>query len=127
MNFTIIHTEMTLDCDWSISVQLIPNRSAKICNKSAKCCNNSAKICNNSAKICNRSANICNNSAKFCNKSSKFCNKLIRLGNTNSNIFFKLTQNMIFLQLVIVYLKRPKISAFMITGCLSSCLNQFYI
>ena len=27
---------MILDCDWSISVQLIPNRSAKICNKSAK-------------------------------------------------------------------------------------------
>ena len=27
---------MILDCDWSISVQLIPNRSAKICNNSAK-------------------------------------------------------------------------------------------
>ena len=25
----IIYTEMILDCDWSISVQLIPNRSAK--------------------------------------------------------------------------------------------------
>ena len=24
---------MFLDCDWSISAQLIPNRSAKICNK----------------------------------------------------------------------------------------------
>ena len=34
---------MILDCDWSISVQLIPNRSAKICNNSAKICNNSAK------------------------------------------------------------------------------------
>ena len=40
---------MVLDCDWSISVQLIPNRSAKICNNSAKICNNSAKFCNNSA------------------------------------------------------------------------------
>ena len=48
---------MILECDWSISVQLIPNRSDK-----------SAKICNNSAKICNNSAKICNNSAKFCNK-----------------------------------------------------------
>ena len=27
---------MYLDCDWSISVQLIPNRSAKICNNGAK-------------------------------------------------------------------------------------------
>ena len=48
---------MILECDWSISVQLIPNRS----DKSAKICNNSAKICNNSAKICNNSAKICNN------------------------------------------------------------------
>ena len=46
--------------DWSTSVQLIPNRSAKTCN--------SAKICNNRAKICNNRAIICNNSAKFCNK-----------------------------------------------------------
>ena len=37
---------MILDCDWSISVQLIPNSSAKICNKSAKFSNNSAKFCN---------------------------------------------------------------------------------
>ena len=29
----IIYIEMILNCDWSISVQLIPNRSAKICNK----------------------------------------------------------------------------------------------
>ena len=41
---------MILDCDWSISVQLIPNRSTKIL-KSSKICNNSAKICNNSAKF----------------------------------------------------------------------------
>ena len=27
---------MFLDCNWSISVQLIPNKRAKICNKSAK-------------------------------------------------------------------------------------------
>ena len=44
---------MILDCDWSISVQFIPNRSAKLCN-SAKICNNSAKFCNNSAKFCNK-------------------------------------------------------------------------
>ena len=61
---------MILDCDWSISMHLIPNRSAKNCN-SAKICNNSAKICNNSAKICNNSAKICNNSAKICNNSAK--------------------------------------------------------
>ena len=36
ITYIIIYTEMILDCDWSISVQLIPNRSAKICNKSAK-------------------------------------------------------------------------------------------
>ena len=30
---------MILDCDWSISVQLILNRSAKICKKIAKICN----------------------------------------------------------------------------------------
>ena len=41
---------MILDCDWSISVQLIPNRGAKICCKSAKTCN-SAKICNKREKI----------------------------------------------------------------------------
>ena len=40
----IMYTEMILDCDWSISVQLIENRSPKICNKSAKICNNSTKI-----------------------------------------------------------------------------------
>ena len=61
----IIYSEMILDCDWSISVELIPNRSAKVCSKSAKICNNSAKICNNSAKICNNSAKCCNNSAKL--------------------------------------------------------------
>ena len=55
---------MILDCDWSISVQLIPNRSAKIGNISAKICNNSAKFCNNSEKLGNYSAKICNNSAK---------------------------------------------------------------
>ena len=60
----IIYIEMILECDWSISVQLIPNSS----DKSAKICNKSAKICNKSAKICNNSAKICNNSAKFCNK-----------------------------------------------------------
>ena len=69
---------MILDCDWSISVQLIPNRSAEICN---------------SAKICNKSAKICNNSAKFFNKP-------ICLANINSH------QNIIFLHYVIVYLKR---------------------
>ena len=65
---------MILECDWSISVQLIPNRS-----------DNSAKICNNSAKICNNSAKICNISAKICNNSAKFCNKRISLANTNSH------------------------------------------
>ena len=30
---SIIYIEMILDCDWSMSVQLIPNRSAKIFNK----------------------------------------------------------------------------------------------
>ena len=79
----IIYTEMILDCDWSISVQLIPNRYAKICN-SAKICNKSAKICNNSQKVCNNSPKICNNSPKCCN-SAKFCNKLILLANTNSH------------------------------------------
>jgi hypothetical protein len=29
----IIYKEMFLDCDWSVSVQLIPDRSAKICSK----------------------------------------------------------------------------------------------
>ena len=60
---------MILGCDWSISVQLIPNNRAKICNI--------VKIYNKSAKIRNKSATICNNGAKMCNKSSKFCNKLI--------------------------------------------------
>ena len=46
----IIYIEMILECDWSISVQLIPNRS----DKNAKICNKSAKICNNSAKFCNK-------------------------------------------------------------------------
>ncbi len=41
---TIIYKEMLLDCDWSVSVQLIPNRSAKICNKSAQICKMNAKI-----------------------------------------------------------------------------------
>ncbi len=30
---------MFLDCDWSISVQFISNRSAKICNKCSRICN----------------------------------------------------------------------------------------
>ena len=63
---------MVLDRDWSVSVQLIPNRCAKICN---------------SAKFCNKSAKICNKSAKICNKSLKFC---IGLDNRNSH------QNKIF-------------------------------
>ena len=37
---------MVLDCDWSISVQLIPDRSAKICNR--------AKICNKVQKPATR-------------------------------------------------------------------------
>ena len=41
----IIYKERYLDCDWSISVQLIPNRSAKICN--------SAKISNVENRECN--------------------------------------------------------------------------
>ena len=35
---------MFLDWNWSFSVQLIRNRSAKIFNNSAKICNNSAKF-----------------------------------------------------------------------------------
>ena len=46
--YLIIYKEMILDCDWSVSVQVIPNRSAKIWNAA------SAKICNNSAKICEK-------------------------------------------------------------------------
>ncbi len=30
--FIIIYKEMFLECHWSVSVQLIPNRNAKICN-----------------------------------------------------------------------------------------------
>ena len=34
-----IPCEQYFNCDWSISLLLIPNRSAKICNNSAKFCN----------------------------------------------------------------------------------------
>ena len=33
----LIYIEIILECDWSISEELIPNKSAKICNKSTKC------------------------------------------------------------------------------------------
>ena len=59
----IYKIETILDCDWSISVRLIPNSMEKICNKSANICNDSAKIHNNGAKVCNNSAKTCNNSA----------------------------------------------------------------
>ena len=36
----IIYKERYLECDWSISVQLIRNRSAKIGNNSARICSN---------------------------------------------------------------------------------------
>ena len=36
----MIYKKMFLHCDWSISVQLISNRSAKDCYNSAKICNN---------------------------------------------------------------------------------------
>ena len=62
----IIYTETILDCDWSISVQLIPSRSARICN----------------------SAKICNKSAKFCNDSVKFWNKLTSTNYHQKYIFF---------------------------------------
>ena len=32
----IMCTEMILDCDWSVSVQLFPNRSANICNSTVQ-------------------------------------------------------------------------------------------
>ena len=51
---------MILDCDWSISAQLIPNKSAKICN-STKICNKSAKICNKSAKSVTKVQNFVTN------------------------------------------------------------------
>jgi hypothetical protein len=34
----IIYKKILLDCDWLVSVHLIPNSSAKICNNSAKIC-----------------------------------------------------------------------------------------
>ena len=47
LQMVIIYKEMFLDCDWSISVQLISDRSAKICDNNAKMCNKSAKLFNN--------------------------------------------------------------------------------
>jgi hypothetical protein len=57
-----------LDCDWLISVQLIPNSSGIFCNHSAIFCNHSAIFCNHSAIFCNHSAIFYNHSAKICNK-----------------------------------------------------------
>ena len=57
----IIYIKILLDCDWLISVQLIPNSSAISCNHSAIFCNHSAIFCNHSAIFCNHSAKICNN------------------------------------------------------------------
>jgi hypothetical protein len=56
----IIYIKILLDCDWLISVQLIPNSSAIFCNHSAIFCNHSAIFCSHSAILCNHSANICN-------------------------------------------------------------------
>jgi hypothetical protein len=49
----IIYIKILLDCDWLISVQLIPNSSAIFCNHSAIFCNHSAIFCNHSAIFCN--------------------------------------------------------------------------
>ena len=70
----IVYIKVLLDCDWLISVQLIPNSSAKICNHSAIFCNHSAIFCNHSAIFCNHSAIFCNHSAIFCNHGAIFCN-----------------------------------------------------
>jgi hypothetical protein len=40
--FKISYIKVLLICDWLISMQLIPNSSAKICNHSAIFCNYSA-------------------------------------------------------------------------------------
>ena len=58
----IIYIKILLDCDWLISVQLIPNSSAIFCNQSAIFCNHSA---------------IFVHSTFFCDHSAKICNKLI--------------------------------------------------
>jgi hypothetical protein len=50
----IIYIKILLDCDWLISVQLIPNSSAIFCSHSAIVCNHSAIFCNHNAKICNK-------------------------------------------------------------------------
>ena len=39
----IMYRERYLDCNWSISVRLIPKRRAKICSNGAKICKNRAK------------------------------------------------------------------------------------
>jgi hypothetical protein len=46
LSTVIIYIKILLDCDWLISVQLIPNSSAIFCNHSAIFRNHSAKICN---------------------------------------------------------------------------------
>jgi hypothetical protein len=46
LSVLLIYINILLNCDWLISVQLIPNSSAIFCNHSAIFCNHSAKICN---------------------------------------------------------------------------------
>ncbi len=53
----IIYMKVLLNCDWLVSVQLIPNSSAGICNHSAIFSNHSAIFCNHSAQICNHYTN----------------------------------------------------------------------
>ena len=53
-----IDADVSPDCHWSISVQLIPNSRTKIFNNGAKMCNNSVKICENRRILLNRSANF---------------------------------------------------------------------
>ena len=81
---------MILDCDWSISVQLIPNKSAKILTRVQK-------------------------------SVTTVQNVVTTVQNFVINLFGWLTTN------PTVKLKRPEFSAFMVTGCLSSCLDHFSI
>ena len=62
-----MYIKILLDCDWLISVQLIPNTSG--------------------------SAIFCSHSAIFCNYSAKICNKLILIGGKNCD---DKTNNMIY-------------------------------
>ena len=79
VNMLIIHIKVLLDCDWFISIQLIPNHSAIFCRHSSIFYNYSAIFCNHSAILCYHSAILCNHSAKFCKLKLKFSQILLCL------------------------------------------------